>query len=119
MQINLFTNDGRRKKEYIHRLVALTFLPNEYHLPEVNHIDGIRDNNVLSNLEWVTHQENVDKSTLARGIRVYTASGDIVGTYAKISDACLALGLTGSNVSACLHGKQTTHKGFTFELKVT
>lgn len=59
MQINLFTGDGRRKKEYVHRLVALTFIPNENHFPEVNHIDGVRDNNSVSNLEWVTHKENM------------------------------------------------------------
>ena len=117
LQINLFTNDGRRKKEYVHRLVALTFLPNECHLPEVNHIDGIRDNNVLSNLEWVTRQENMDKSNRSRSIRVYTTTGDIVGAYAKIGDACSELGLTDSNVSACLHGYQKTHKGFVFEME--
>ena len=115
MQVNLMTNDGRRKKEYVHRLVALTFLPNDEHLPEVNHIDGVRDNNVLANLEWVTHQENMDKSSRIAQIIVSRKNGDVVGGFNKIQDACSALGLTDSNVSACLHGKQKTHKGFVFE----
>lgn len=114
MQINLMTNDGRRKKEYVHRIVALTFLENVNHLPEVNHIDGVRDNNVLSNLEWVTRQENVEKSTWPKKITVHLKNGDVVGTFDKVEDACSTLGLTGSNVSACLHGKQKTHKGFIF-----
>ena len=104
MQINLMTNDGRRKKEYVHRLVALTFLPNDDHLPEVNHIDGVRDNNVLANLEWVTHQENMDKSNWPKRIIVCSENGNVVGEFNKIQDACSALGLTDSNVSACLHG---------------
>ena len=115
MQVNLMTNDGRRKKEYVHRLVALTFLPNDEHLPEVNHIDGVRDNNVLANLEWVTHQENMDKSGRITQIIVSRKNGDVVGGFNKIQDACSALGLTDSNVSACLHGKQKTHKGFVFD----
>ena len=117
MQINLFTNDGRRKKEYVHRLMALTFLDNPNHFPEVNHIDGVRDNNTLSNLEWITHAENMAKSTWPKKISVYLGD-NLVGTFAKIEDACSELGLTGSNVSACLHGNQTTHKGFTFKLEV-
>lgn len=119
MQINLMTNDGRRKKEYVHRLVALTFLPNDNRLPEVNHIDGVRDNNTLSNLEWVTHEDNMTKSSWSKKIYVYRENGEAVGVFDKIGDACSTLGLTVSNVSACLHGKQKTHKGFIFTQKVT
>lgn len=116
MQINLFTCDGRRKKEYVHRLVALTFLPNDEHLPEVNHIDGIRDNNVLENLEWVTRAENIEKSNIYQGVTVRKKSGEFVGSFKSVNEACENLGLTGSNVSACLHdGKQKTHKGYIFE----
>jgi hypothetical protein len=116
MQINLFTCDGRRKKEYVHRLVALTFLHNDEHLPEVNHIDGIRDNNVLENLEWVTRMENIEKSNIYQGVSVRKKSGEFVGSFKSVNEVCENLGLTGSNVSACLHGgKQKTHKGYIFE----
>lgn len=117
MQINLFTGDGRRKKEYVHRLVALTFLPNEDGLPEVNHRDGVRDNNSLSNLEWVTRKENVEKSSVQKRVRVSRPGGEVIGVYESIQVACKALNLTGSNVSACLHGnRQKTHRGYVFEL---
>lgn len=116
MQINLFTNDGRRKKEYVHRLVALTFISNAANLPEVNHIDGRRDNNVLENLEWVTRRENIDKSGAPKSIRVLRKNGEFVGEYPSVQTACRELGLTGSNVSSCLHnGMQKTHRGYVFE----
>jgi len=44
---------------YLHRLLAETFIDNPNNLPEVNHIDGNKLNNNLSNLEWVTGCENV------------------------------------------------------------
>ena len=46
----------------VHREVALAFIPNPNNLPEVNHIDGNKENNHVSNLEWVTHQANVQHS---------------------------------------------------------
>lgn len=52
------TKNSKRKKFYVHRLVAQAYLPNPSNLPEVNHVDENKDNNALPNLEWCTKQYN-------------------------------------------------------------
>lgn len=54
-----FTKDGKRYDYRVNRLVAMTFLDNPNNLPQVNHIDGNKLNNYLSNLEWCTPEYNI------------------------------------------------------------
>ena len=78
-------NENGVKNEYIHRLVAKTFIPNPNNLPQVDHIDGNRANNNVSNLRWVSNYDNMHafgfenrevKATQAVGRKAVAVKGD-------------------------------------------
>lgn len=58
LRVQLCKN-SKNKDFYIHRVVAVVFLPNPLGLKEVNHIDFDKSNNAISNLEWTTHAKNM------------------------------------------------------------
>jgi len=50
---------GKRKRMQVHRLLALTFIPNPQNKSSIDHINRKRDDNRLENLRWVTNKENL------------------------------------------------------------
>lgn len=58
----VFRINGKRKYVRTHRLIAETMLPNPRDLPQVNHIDGNKLNNELSNLEWCNNSYNTQEA---------------------------------------------------------
>lgn len=118
-------NPYKKRNLVIHRLVALAFVPNPENKPQVNHIDGNKENNHYTNLEWVTNAEN-HKHKLIMGLNVapsgedhYThknvkykyyhhcnkkvhqidLGGNIVCTYNSIKEAANTVGRDHSSIS--------------------
>tara|TARA_R110001632_G_scaffold185982_1_gene306337 strand:+ start:47 stop:526 length:480 start_codon:yes stop_codon:yes gene_type:complete len=73
MSIQLF-NNGKQKDFSVHRLLALHFIHNDDPDTkiEIDHIDSVRDNNNLNNLEWVSRVENMRRMMLKRPAAVIT-----------------------------------------------
>lgn len=59
LKVGLFT-DGKCHKKRINRLVAMTFIPNPNNYPQLNHKDGNKENNSVTNLEWCNNKYNCE-----------------------------------------------------------
>ncbi|KKN85457.1 hypothetical protein LCGC14_0277760 [marine sediment metagenome] len=114
--------------KYISRLVAEAFISNPDNKPQINHKDGNKFNNNVSNLEWVTQSENMQHA-IALGlwkrspnsgmkpipVNVYDyKTGKLLSTHPSMSDAARSYGLQLQNAHKVLQGKYKQTKGLTF-----
>ena len=78
----LYAN-GKRKAEYVHRLVAQAFIPNPENKKQISHLNEQRDDNRVENLSWASAKENCDHGThnekLAASIREYYKNRNVFG----------------------------------------
>lgn len=58
LRVSLYCGNNKHKAYYVHRLLAMAFIPNPENKQFINHIDGNPKNNNISNLEWCTKSEN-------------------------------------------------------------
>lgn len=110
-RIRLVSDEGKVYNFYIHRLVALEYVPNPNNLETVDHIDGDKTHNYANNLQWMTLEDNTKK---AKNKKIYCLENNKV--YLSQTEAAKELGLNQGNISKVCRGvlKQTGGYHFSF-----
>lgn len=111
------TKNGKTKILYIHRLIATAFIPNPNNYPCINHIDGNKLNNNISNLEWCSYKHNNEEAYrigLKRTIPTnqYDLNGTFIKTWKSREEIKRELGLNPADIWRVCKGIRKTCGGY-------
>ena len=115
--------EGKTIRFLIHRLVAIHFLEKQDGQNIINHLDGNKSNNTVSNLEWCTQSQNIqyayDHGTKIpphmKRIAQYDMDGNLIKIWSSVSDVCRELKLQSSNIAKVCRGQRNHAGGFKWQ----
>lgn len=120
-----FIKNGKKYSRRTNRLVAQAFIPNPENKPQVNHINKVRHDNRVENLEWATTQEDAihkytfgdykhpsgKNSKLSKVFYQYTIGGELIKEWKSLRDA-RSLGFHRNGIKDAIKGIRKTYRGF-------
>lgn len=109
------SKNGKRKYFFIHKLVAVAFVPNPNNYKEVNHIDEDKKNNKAENLEWCTREYNNNYGTKLSKVSKKAKCIETGVVYPSSRKASRETGINASTICWVCNGKRKTAGGYTWE----
>lgn len=118
----ILSANGKKRKVYVHRLVAENFIANPFNKKIINHIDYNRLNNSVDNLEWCTYQENTDHSRERvvtatqiannKAVIQYDRQGNKIAEYNSLSDASRKTNINCGHICQCAQQNEKSAGGY-------
>lgn len=123
LTVVLYNKDNKDNRTRItqrpHRLVAETFIPNPLDKCCINHKDGVKTNNHISNLEWVTYKENSQHALkmgllnpYTRSVLMFDLKGKALMFFDSVKDASTKMNIDGSNIANSCNKKHSQAGGY-------
>ena len=120
--LTVHLRNGRNSRSAkVHRLVAIAFIPNTENKPTVDHVNGDKRNNHISNLRWATQSEqqlnairNGNRVACANRVRVaqLDSNGEVLNVYESLKEAEKQTSIHWTGISAVLRNKRKSAGGY-------
>ena len=119
VRVQMVSDNKTSKKEYLHRIIAKTFIPNPNNYEIINHKNLDKQDNRIENLEWCTQQQNMihnaDNKSFKRKVMQLDTKHNIINTFDSIKQASISLNINNTSIIHCCAGRAKYAGGFVWK----